>query len=553
MTFLARFGIDGRYERAALATIFLLLVARLIVSAFFPVFADEAYTLVVTRFPTLSYYDHPPIAFGLPRLAAWLGGSEASYVIRLPHVLLGAASAWLIFLITRRIFGAEAGFWATAAYSTAPYIFISASHFALPEGPLYFFLLLTLWIVLPDLLGEERPRTWRWVVAGLTLGAALLSKYTAALFGISAFVWMVWSPRGRQLLATPGPWITVALATLCTTPIFVWNVQNDWVTLQFQSSRTHGGGFSIVRFLILQGGQAAYLWPWTWALALVATFRAVIRPEMPIERLLGLIAALPILLFGAVSLIAREMLPHWSMPGFVFAFPLVGAWCAWLRTKRPRLLPRLLPGSAVVLLLATILVTVQSNTAALTRGLGVRSDADFDWTSISWDALRRDFEERGIFDDPQAYIVPASWIIGGMAGHALGPAVPVGHGLTFPLHLDYIPDDRLARRSHGYAVDAARPHETDDIVATLGAKKGSRWVVGFARETEDHRLRALAKLERKFCDLIVSNTPAAISSPNNEVEVLTPTGEVIAALAGTKEHVATRIMQIIEDRLVRCR
>ena len=47
--------------------------------------------------------------------------------------------------------------------------------------------------------------------------------------------------------------------------------------------------------------------------------------------------------------------------------------------------------------------------------------------------------------------------------------------------------------------------ETDDVVATLGAVKGSRWVVGFALETEDHRLRALAKLERKCCDLIVSN------------------------------------------------
>ena len=31
--------------------------------------------------------------------------------------------------------------------------------------------------------------------------------------------------------------------------------------------------------------------------------------------------------------------------------------------------------------------------------------------------------------------------------------------------------------------------ETDDVVATLGARKGHRWVVGFALETEDHRLR----------------------------------------------------------------
>jgi phosphopantothenoylcysteine decarboxylase / phosphopantothenate---cysteine ligase len=92
--------------------------------------------------------------------------------------------------------------------------------------------------------------------------------------------------------------------------------------------------------------------------------------------------------------------------------------------------------------------------------------------------------------------------------------------------------------------------ETDDVVATLSAKKGRRWVVGFALETEDHRLRALAKLERKFCDLMVSNGAQAISSLDNEVEVLTPAGEVVASIAGSKESVAERILAIIEDRLI---
>lgn len=93
--------------------------------------------------------------------------------------------------------------------------------------------------------------------------------------------------------------------------------------------------------------------------------------------------------------------------------------------------------------------------------------------------------------------------------------------------------------------------ETDDVVATLGAKKGPRWVVGFALETEDHRLRALAKLEQKCCDLMVSNGPQAISAPDNQVEVITPAGEVIAALADSKESVARGILAIIQQRLVR--
>jgi phosphopantothenoylcysteine decarboxylase / phosphopantothenate---cysteine ligase len=92
--------------------------------------------------------------------------------------------------------------------------------------------------------------------------------------------------------------------------------------------------------------------------------------------------------------------------------------------------------------------------------------------------------------------------------------------------------------------------ETDDVVATLGARKGTRWVVGFALETEDHRLRALAKLEKKYCDLIVSNGPQAISASDNEVEVISPAGDVIASIAGTKEDVATRILAIVNERLI---
>jgi phosphopantothenoylcysteine decarboxylase/phosphopantothenate--cysteine ligase len=92
--------------------------------------------------------------------------------------------------------------------------------------------------------------------------------------------------------------------------------------------------------------------------------------------------------------------------------------------------------------------------------------------------------------------------------------------------------------------------ETDDVVATLGQRKGRRWVVGFALETEDHRLRALAKLEKKFCDLMVSNGPQAISALGNEVEVITPSGEVIAALKGSKESVAAQILAIIQGRLI---
>ena len=70
--------------------------------------------------------------------------------------------------------------------------------------------------------------------------------------------------------------------------------------------------------------------------------------------------------------------------------------------------------------------------------------------------------------------------------------------------------------------------ETDDVVATLGATKTTQWLVGFALETEDRRLRALAKLEKKHCDLMVLNGPEAMHSLENDVEIIDPAGNVIS-------------------------
>ncbi|QDT11811.1 phosphopantothenoylcysteine decarboxylase [Stieleria marina] len=93
--------------------------------------------------------------------------------------------------------------------------------------------------------------------------------------------------------------------------------------------------------------------------------------------------------------------------------------------------------------------------------------------------------------------------------------------------------------------------ETPDVVATLGqAKRSDQWVVGFALETEDRHFRATVKLQKKHCDLIVSNGPQAINSADNEVELLDPVGEVIAAVTGDKHHVADELLSHIHDRLI---
>jgi phosphopantothenoylcysteine decarboxylase/phosphopantothenate--cysteine ligase len=93
--------------------------------------------------------------------------------------------------------------------------------------------------------------------------------------------------------------------------------------------------------------------------------------------------------------------------------------------------------------------------------------------------------------------------------------------------------------------------ETPDVMATLGAtKRKGQWLVGFALETDDQRFRALTKLERKSCDLIVLNGPAAMDAADNQVEVFDRTGATVVTLSGTKENVAGGILRVIQNRLI---
>ena len=110
-----------------------------------------------------------------------------------------------------------------------------------------------------------------------------------------------------------------------------------------------------------------------------------------------------------------------------------------------------------------------------------------------------------------------------------------------------IESSKIAKTGHPLTLELI---ETEDVVATLGQQKQNRWVVGFALETDDQRLRALAKLERKHCDLIVVNGPEAMHSADNQVDVLDSSGTVIATLAGPKGRVARGILEIIQQQLV---
>lgn len=93
--------------------------------------------------------------------------------------------------------------------------------------------------------------------------------------------------------------------------------------------------------------------------------------------------------------------------------------------------------------------------------------------------------------------------------------------------------------------------ETPDILAALATRKESRWIVGFALETHDVHNRAMEKLRKKRCDLIVINRPAAIGAEITEVEIADSNGVILGSWTGSKETIARRLYEIVAQRFLR--
>lgn len=111
---------------------------------------------------------------------------------------------------------------------------------------------------------------------------------------------------------------------------------------------------------------------------------------------------------------------------------------------------------------------------------------------------------------------------------------------------------KLPRQGRGLTL---RLRPTVDVMATLAqqvaaaAEPRRPWFVAFALEVGADQDRALAKLRRKRCDLIVVNDLAAMNASETAVCVLAPEGQ-IATSAGTKTAVARRLLRLIQGRLI---
>ncbi|HVX80774.1 MAG TPA: glycosyltransferase family 39 protein [Devosiaceae bacterium] len=409
-------ALEPRERRALLWLLLVSTAARLALAGLLDLGQDESYALAISRPFQWSFFDHPPMAFWLAGLMQALFGRELSpFLLRLPFVLMFTASSYVLFLLTRRFYGARAGIWATGLATAAPFFFLSAGGWVVPDGPLILFLLLAA-LFLARALEVEKGGGWRdWLLCGLCFGLALLSKYQAGLAGLGALVVLA-MPQHRLWLRRPQPYVAGLLAAALFLPVIAWNAQNGWVSFTFQLSRGGGGSpFDALRPFGLLIGELAYLLPWTLVALLVAGIWAM---RTPAGRFFVALAAPPILLFNILPLFGSSGLPHWSMSGWLFLFPPLGALLAAGRGW-PRILGWL-SGAAVTALALTAVLFV-SNFRQFPGDNGINHALV---EATSWTGVRDGLPGTGVLTRPHTFLAAMSWLDAAHDAEALRPAEP---------------------------------------------------------------------------------------------------------------------------------
>jgi 4-amino-4-deoxy-L-arabinose transferase-like glycosyltransferase len=154
-------------------------------------------------------------------------------VVRISNCLAGAGAVYLVFEIGRRCFSDRVGLFSAAAYAVFPTaVIFTVDLLSEALGTVWFlaFLVASLWFA-------ERPDWRRGAVAGLFLGAAILTRANSVLMLPLFVVWAVWQFR-RQWRALAQAAVVPLFAVALLAP---WTMRNYFVFHRFIPLSTTGG------------------------------------------------------------------------------------------------------------------------------------------------------------------------------------------------------------------------------------------------------------------------------------------------------------------------
>jgi 4-amino-4-deoxy-L-arabinose transferase-like glycosyltransferase len=310
---------------------------------------DEAHYALYAQHLAWSYFDHPPLVGWIQWPLVALTSSEG--IIRLIPELLWILSCYLVYQVTVQVHhfirGRNAGYLTSALPSAnlcgllavlvvvaAPMLNILA--IGLLPDTLLAPLSLGLMLMALRWLSKDQFSISDWIITGILLGLAGLSKYTAAFTALALLFVFLSTPR-KSWVTKVGFWLAVMIALVLITPVLYWNWANDWISFKYQLAHGSGGQWLWRRLGAYIGIQILVFGPLFIFGSFIFLKDCMHATKISLLALFGFFL-IPFVIF--VSLSGGGGLPHWTSPAWFCLAPFAGiglakAWATqhrqWIR------------------------------------------------------------------------------------------------------------------------------------------------------------------------------------------------------------------------------
>lgn len=323
-----------RHDRFLWIAILFVTLLRLVFIPLMGMMPQDAYYFFYSQHLSLSYFDHPPAIAWMLRIFTTVFGRHV-FALKLADSVVTALTVVMFYQL--------AGLFLSRARQQRALILLLSTLMvtilglvSTPDIPLLLMWTITLRFLYYAVFDN---RKWSWIAAGVFMGLAFDSKYTAVLLPAGLLVFLVLSKPHRRWLLSGWYWASMLCFVIMTLPVVIWNMRNGFASFRFQSASrmqdaSHGITFNPLDFLGVVGHQSALLLPVLFFFLLLLCWKTARRmftrwKKISAEQLFLLSFFAPTFFgFFALSPIYWVKL-NWMMPAYITGLIWVSIYFPW--------------------------------------------------------------------------------------------------------------------------------------------------------------------------------------------------------------------------------
>ena len=296
--------------------VFFSVVWKIFISSL-PLHSDEAYYWLWSKKLGLSYYDHSPMVAYFIKLTTLFSDSE--FCVRFSSVIVTIVISVLLWKLVMKLFNNETLASASIVILHCMPILFTASIIITPDTPVFLFLSLATYSVW-KLIDSKNCNYW--YLIGLFFGLSMLSKYTACLFIMSLFIYIMLDKK-LFWLKSYQLYIGIIISIICFFPVVYWNYIHNWASFSYQIG--HGLDNDGIRFNYIfeyLGTQAGIFNVILFFPVLYVGIKYLFSKDT--KNIFLAAFSVPVILFYVFTALKRLPGGNWPIPAY-FTFSIIAA------------------------------------------------------------------------------------------------------------------------------------------------------------------------------------------------------------------------------------